>query len=159
TSALVTAPSWPSSAEALRQYSAIADIGLHLNLTLGSPFGPMPKFASSGRFPSLAKVVMSALKRDLPETELRHEIIRPIRNLCDDFGAAPALVDGHCHVQILPQVRAQLFAALEQEGLTGKVWLRDSSDSLLRILRRHAGEFKKALSVAWLGRGFAKEAL
>jgi chitin disaccharide deacetylase len=159
TSALVTAPSWPSSAEALRQYSAIADIGLHLNLTLGSPLGPMPKFASSGRFPPLGQAVMSALKRDLPEAEIRQEIIRQIIKFRDHFGAAPAFVDGHCHVQILPQVRAQLFAALEQVGLTGKVWLRDSSDSLLRILRRDAGQFKKSLSVAWLGKGFARQAL
>jgi predicted glycoside hydrolase/deacetylase ChbG (UPF0249 family) len=158
-SVLVTTPSWPSSAGALRQYSAIANIGLHLNLTLGSPLRAMPQFASSGRFPSLGKIVESAVRRHLPEAEIREEIIRQIRKFHDHFGAAPAYVDGHCHVQILPQVRAQLFAALEQEGLTGKVWLRDSSDSLFRILRRHAGEFKKALSVAWLGKGFAREAL
>jgi predicted glycoside hydrolase/deacetylase ChbG (UPF0249 family) len=119
----------------------------------------MPKFASSGRFPPLGKALMSALKRNLPEAEIRREIIRQIRKFRDHFGTAPVFVDGHCHVHILSQIRAQLFAALEQEGLTGKVWARDSSDSLLRILRRHAGQFKKALSVAWLGKGFARQAL
>jgi predicted glycoside hydrolase/deacetylase ChbG (UPF0249 family) len=119
----------------------------------------MPEFASPGSFPSLGKVIKSALKRELPEPEIREEIIRQIGKFWDHFGAAPRFIDGHCHVQVLPQIRTQLFAALEQMGLAGKVWLRDSSDSLLRILRRQAGEFMKALCVAWLGNGFAKEAL
>jgi len=157
-SVLVTTSWWPSSAAALSQFSAWADIGLHLNLTLGSPLGPMPQFAASGRFPSLGEVVKGALKRELPEAEIGREIMRQFDTFCEYYGAAPRFVDGHCHVQVLPQVRKQLFAALEQKALAGKVWLRDSSDSLLRILRRHAGELKKALIVAWLGRGFAKDA-
>ncbi len=164
TSALVTTPSWPLCAGELRQYSAAADIGFHLNLTLGSPLGPMPEFASSGRFPSVGKVIIKALTGKLPEAEIREEILRQIDAFCAHFGAAPAFADGHCHVHILPQVRAQLFASLAQKGLAGKVWLRDSSDSVLRIFRRQAGtlnqagSLKKALSVAFLGSGFGKEA-
>ncbi len=163
TSALSTGPSWPAGARALRECNtqagkAKADVGLHLNLTLGFPLGPMPGFAPCGRFPALAKVVKAAVRGKLPEIEIGQEIARQIDKFCELFGAAPDFVDGHCHIQILPQVRRQLFSALEDKGLLGKVWLRDSSDSLLRIVRRNASEFTKALGIAWLGQGFSAEA-
>jgi chitin disaccharide deacetylase len=163
TSVLVTRPSWPSGADALRECNrgagnAKADVGLHLNLTLGSPLGPMPAFAPSGRFPELAKAVKAAVSGTLPRAEIGEEIARQIDKFCEHFGTPPDFVDGHCHIQILPQIRRQLFAALEEKGLLGRVWLRNSSDSLARILRRNAGEFKKALGIAWLGQGFAGEA-
>ena len=50
-----------------------------------------------------------------------------------------------------------MFACLEEKGFSGKVWLRDSSDRPWRILRRGV-ELTKALGIAWLGRGFAREA-
>ncbi|HET6375818.1 MAG TPA: ChbG/HpnK family deacetylase, partial [Methylocella sp.] len=56
-SALVTSPFWPESAAALRGHAAEADIGLHLNLTHGTPLGPMPAFAPAGRFPDPGKVL------------------------------------------------------------------------------------------------------
>jgi predicted glycoside hydrolase/deacetylase ChbG (UPF0249 family) len=158
TGVIATSPSWPSGARALREYHAKADIGLHLNLTLGSPLGSMPAFAPSGYFPKLGRVLKTALIGELPQAEIGEEISRQIDKFCEHFGAAPDFVDGHCHIQILSEVRRSLFKALGKKGLSGKVWLRDSSDSFLRILRRNAGEYKKALGVAWLSKGFAKEA-
>lgn len=49
-SALVTGSRWPTMGRELVRRAADADIGLHLNLTLGSPLGPMPKFAPKGVF-------------------------------------------------------------------------------------------------------------
>ncbi|MCI0600480.1 MAG: ChbG/HpnK family deacetylase [Beijerinckiaceae bacterium] len=158
TSAIATSASWPEGARALQQFKHVADIGLHLNLTRGNPLGLMPAFAPFGQFPALGKVLTSAVKRELPETEIGQEVSRQIDKFCEHFGSVPDFVDGHYHVQVLPQVRAQLFACLEEKGLLGKVWLRNSSDQLLRILRRNTGSLKKALVVAWLGKGFAKEA-
>jgi chitin disaccharide deacetylase len=163
TSVLVTGPSWPLGARALRECnsqagSAKADVGLHLNLTLGSPLGPMPAFAPCGRFPELAKVVKTALSGNLPAAEIGEEITRQIDKFREHFGAAPDFVDGHHHVHVLPQVSAQLFIALEKKGLSAKVWLRNPSDRWTRILRRKLADFKKACGIAWLGKGFAEEA-
>ncbi len=158
TSVLVTRPSWPVGARALLEYRAKADIGLHLNLSLGSPLGPMPAFAPCGRFPELGKIVRAALRGKLPQAEIREEIARQIDNFCEHFGAAPDFLDGHCHIQILPQIRGALFAALDEKGLAGKLWLRDSCDSVVRIVRRNRRELTKALGIAWLGQGFAAEA-
>ncbi|MCI0465906.1 MAG: ChbG/HpnK family deacetylase [Beijerinckiaceae bacterium] len=158
TSAIVTRAFWPAGAHALRQYQHVADIGLHLNLTCGSPLGSMPNFAPSGGFPELGEVLRGAVRRELPEVEIGQEISRQIEEFCEHLGAPPNFVDGHCHIQILPQVRARLFSCLEQKGLLGKVWLRNSSDQLSRILRRNAGSLRKALIVALLGKGFTREA-
>jgi chitin disaccharide deacetylase len=158
TGAMTTRPSWPNGARELRHYKDEADVGLHLDLTLGPPLGSMPAFAPSGRFPRISQVLKAALKRELPALEIHQEISRQLDAFCDHFGAAPAFIDGHQHIQILPQIRKGLFVCLEARGLSGKVWLRDSSDHTSRILRRGAGELKKTLFVAWLGRGFAQEA-
>ena len=48
TSAMTNAPSWATSARALRPHAEHADIGLHLNLTAGAPLAPMPAGAPPG---------------------------------------------------------------------------------------------------------------
>jgi predicted glycoside hydrolase/deacetylase ChbG (UPF0249 family) len=157
TSVMTTRPFWPKGAHELRQFNAKADIGLHLNLTLGSPLGDMPALAASGRLPGISNVLKAARKNELLDAEIGQEISRQLDSFCEHFGAAPAFVDGHQHVQVLPQIRSQLFACLEEKGFSGKVWLRDCSDRPWRILRRGV-ELTKALGIAWLGRGFAREA-
>jgi predicted glycoside hydrolase/deacetylase ChbG (UPF0249 family) len=156
-SVMTTRPSWPKGARELRPFKAKAEIGLHLNLTLGSPLGDMPAFAASGRLPEIRQLVKAARKKDLPGDEIAREISRQLDRFYEHFGAAPAFVDGHQHVQILPQIRTALFACLEQRGLSGKIWVRTSADRPSAILRRGA-EVAKALGIAWLGRGFAREA-
>jgi chitin disaccharide deacetylase len=157
TSVMTTRPFWPKGAHELRQFHTKADIGLHLNLTLGSPLGEMPAFAATGRLPGISHVLKAARRNELPEAEIGQEISRQLDSFCEHFGAAPAFVDGHQHVQLLPQIRSQLFACLEEKGFSGKVWLRDSSDRPWRISRRGVA-LTKALGIAWLGRGFAREA-
>jgi chitin disaccharide deacetylase len=157
TSVMTTRPFWPKAAHPLRRFKAKADIGLHLNLTLGSPLGNMPAFAATGRLPEISDVLKAARRNELPEAEIGQEISRQLDGFCEHFDAAPAFVDGHQHVQVLPQIRAKLFACLEEKGLSGKVWLRDSSDRPWRIPRRGV-ELRKALGISWLGRGFAREA-
>jgi len=157
TSVMTTRPSWPKGARELRPFRAKADIGLHLNLTLGRPLGFMPAFAASGRLPGIRQLVMAARTKGLPGVEIAQEISRQLDSFCEHFGSTPAFVDGHQHVQILPQIRSLLFACLEQRGLSGKVWLRTCDDRPSRILWRGI-EVIKALGIAWLARNFAKEA-
>jgi chitin disaccharide deacetylase len=156
-SVITTRPAWSESARALRPFAAKADIGLHLNLTLGEPLGEMPSFAASGRLPDIYQVIKGARQKSLPEAEIEAEILRQIDQFSRHFGAPPAFIDGHQHVHMLPQIRSPLFECLELKDLAGKVWLRTSSDRPSAILRRRV-EVAKALAVAWLGRGFAREA-
>ncbi len=157
TSVMTSRPSWPEGARLLSPFRGAVDIGLHFNLTLGPPLSAMAKFAPSGKMPSIYQVAKAARKSELPEAEIREEISRQLDEFCDRLGSAPDFIDGHQHVQILRHIRHWLFDALEQRGLSGKVWLRDSGDHPLAILRRRS-DVKKALLVAWLARGFASEA-
>jgi hypothetical protein len=157
TSVMTTRPSWPRGARDLQDFEGRAEIGLHVNLTLGAPLGPMPSFAPAGRLPEVYRVLGQARKGTLPEREIRAEIGRQIDAFAQARGNFPDFVDGHQHVQVFPRIRTWLLDALEDRGLCGKVWLRDSGDRASRILRRGT-EPKKALGVALLARGFAREA-
>ena len=120
TSVMTTRPFWPKGAHELRQFKAKADIGLHLNLTLGSPLGDMPAFAASGRLPGISHVLKAARRNELPEAEIGQEISRQLDSFCEHFGAAPAFVDGHQHVQVLPQIRVPVVRVPRRKRIFGQ---------------------------------------
>jgi hypothetical protein len=156
-SALVTGPRWPALGHELMRRGFDADVGLHLNLTLGKPLGPMPKLAKEGVFPPIRELVRAARKGKLPLEEIRAEIRRQLDRFEAVTGRPPDFVDGHQHVQVLPGVRDELLEELAQRSLQGRCWLRDSGDALPRILARGA-QIKKALILRHLAQGFARDA-
>jgi predicted glycoside hydrolase/deacetylase ChbG (UPF0249 family) len=156
-SAIVTSPRWPAMGRELIRFAARADIGLHLNLTIGRPLGPMPRFAPEGRFPGMAPLARRSLAGRLPLDEIRAEIGRQLDRFETVVERPPDYVDGHQHVHVLKGVRAALFDALATRGLAGKVWLRDPGDSAHRIALRRANA-RKALAVRALATGFRRAA-
>jgi chitin disaccharide deacetylase len=156
TSAMTTRPFWAAAARDLRNAGFDADVGLHLNLTLGAPLTTMPQFAPA-TLPAIGQLLRDANKQELPLAEIGREIEAQIEAFVAAFGREPDFIDGHQHVHVLPGIRQSLFAVLERTGLAGRLWLRDSGDRPLRILARGI-EVKKALGLAWLARGFAAEA-
>ena len=157
TGAMTNRPFWKEAARDVLGFAERADIGLHLNFTFGSPLGGMAKLAPSGDLPKLGPFLKAARAGTLPREEIRAEIARQIDAFEQTAGRIPAFIDGHQHVQLFPVVREALFDEVVRRGYAGKVWLRDSSDSLWAILLRRV-EIPKALIVAWLARGFAAEA-
>jgi hypothetical protein len=157
TSAMTNRPHWRWAARELAPLGNVAEIGLHLNLTVGSPLSPMPLLAPGGELPKLGKLLRASLRGDLPTTEIRAEIARQIDAFEEALGAPPDFVDGHQHVQVLPTVRDCLLQELTARKLGRRTWLRDSSDALSRILARRI-EIGKAVTVASLARGFARAA-
>ncbi|MBK9083359.1 MAG: ChbG/HpnK family deacetylase [Rhizobiales bacterium] len=151
TGAMTNRPSWPQAARELSGLEGRAEIGLHLNLTLGAPLAPMPRLAPHGALPTIREVIAAARAGRLPEAELRAEIDRQLDAFAAAAGAPPAFVDGHQHVHALPGVRAHLFDALAARGW--RPWLRDCGDRPGRILRRRVSA-AKALALALLSRGF-----
>jgi hypothetical protein len=160
-SALTTQPDWRASALLLQGYTARADIGLHLNLTLAAPLTAMPAFAPDGCFPKVAGIMrLARQERPLPPQivdEIEQEIGAQIDAFCEALGRFPDFLDGHQHVHVLPGVRQIVFDVLESKGLRGKIWLRNSGDRPARILSRKI-EIGKAMALSWLGRGFAAAA-
>ena len=157
TGAMTNRPLWKEAAPDVAGFADRADIGLHLNLTFGAPLGAMPNLAPSGVLPLLRPFLKAARAGLLPREEVRAEIARQLDAFEDAMGRPPDFVDGHQHVQVLPGVRDWLLEELVKRGLAGRLWLRDSSDRLPRILARRV-ELPKALVLAALGRGFAAQA-
>jgi chitin disaccharide deacetylase len=157
TSVLTTRPSWPEAAAALPAFAEQADIGLHLNLTLGAPLGAMPQLAPQGMMPGIDRLIRASWRRNLPEDEIRGEIARQLDAFQAALGRPPDFVDGHQHVHVLAGIRGWLLDALAERGLAERLWLRDCADRPWRILARRL-QAGKALAVARLARGFADEA-
>lgn len=156
TSVMTTAEGWnAASAAALRPFEGQADIGLHLNLTLGAPLGPMPRLAPRGTLPTVGALVSAAQRGRLPEDEIAAEIGRQLDRFLAVAGRPPDHVDGHQHVQVLAPIRRALLRALAARGW--RPWLRDSGDRPFRILRR-GPPLAKAAGIAALSRGFAVQA-
>lgn len=151
-SAMASLPDWRRAARDWQGARPAVDLGLHVTLTVGAPLGPMPRLAPGGELPRLGALAAAAVARRLPLDEIEAEIGRQIDAFCDAAGAAPAHVDGHQHVHVLPGVRAAFFAALARRNLLA-VPVRDSSDSPARIARRRAFS-SKAIKVNALAAGF-----
>src|SRR5262245_51794339 len=78
TSVLVTTAHWPGLAPRLSVHRGHLAIGLHFNLTLGAPLGPMRKLAPLGRLPSLSKLLAGAFVGLVDRTEIRDELQRQL---------------------------------------------------------------------------------
>jgi predicted glycoside hydrolase/deacetylase ChbG (UPF0249 family) len=154
-SVMTTQPGWRAAGE-LKPFVHAADIGLHLNLTLGAPLCAMPGLAPSGEFPAIGALVRAAVLGRLPLGEIGAEIARQIEAFTQYFGRLPNHVDGHQHVHALPGIRDALLRTLAGQGLSGRLWLRDPGDRIDAILARPMK--RKALAVAVLAAGFASRA-
>jgi predicted glycoside hydrolase/deacetylase ChbG (UPF0249 family) len=127
TSVMVTAPSF-SAAEA----RALADlagpgrraaIGLHFTLT--APFRPASAYRPvdrDGAFLSLARTFVLGLRRQLDPAALAEEAEGQFGAFRAAFGRPPDFIDGHQHVQVLPQVSDAVLAATRR--LAPGAWIR-----------------------------------
>ena len=157
TGCMVNLPLWPEEAAALNALAGRAQIGLHLNLTAGSPLVAMPVLAPSGILPGIAALVKASRRGQLPQREIQSEIAAQLDAFTAHFRRMPDFLDGHQHVQILPGITGPLLAELHARQLGGKLWQRNSTDHPARILARRS-HLLKATGIAWLGRHFARQA-
>lgn len=154
TGAMTTRPTWPDAARALREHEGRIDMGLHLNLTLGAPLGPMPGLCGSGSLPPFKHLSRLAFMGGLDGAELGAEIGRQIDAFAEHYGRLPDYVDGHQHVHVLPGVRSALLETVAQRW-TGdaRPVLRDPFDTPGAILARGVAPVKAAviaaLAVGW----------
>lgn len=154
TSAMVNLPRWTSGdARPLRGVRHRIAIGLHLNLTVGAPLGPMANLAPSGRFPEIGSLTKAALLRRLDPGEIANEIIRQLEAFESALGFPPDHIDGHQHVHALPIIRSSLLTALAHCGRDIKPLVRDPADRWSTIVARKQAAIK-ATAVAVLTAGF-----
>jgi predicted glycoside hydrolase/deacetylase ChbG (UPF0249 family) len=153
-SVLVTTPRWPADASGLLPHRGHLSIGLHLNLTLGRPLGPMPRLAPSGAFAGVGSLAMRAWLGRLEESEVRDEIERQLDRFEQGLRFPPDHVDGHQHVQALPGVRRALIKAVAKRYPSRPPLIRVPAG--LRRALAGAGRVRaKAAAVSLLALGFA----
>jgi len=157
TSVMMAAPSLTAEeADALETLNAgekHAAIGLHLTLT--APFRPMSAdFAPlrDGCFLPHPDLMRAAMARRLRPERLVIEIATQLRAFADAFGHLPDFVDGHQHVQLLPQVRDAFLKVVAETAPTA--WVRQCSRA--RSARRLRD--RKALALDVLSIGFKRKA-
>jgi predicted glycoside hydrolase/deacetylase ChbG (UPF0249 family) len=134
TSVMVTTPSFSAAeAQALSDVagsSRRAAIGLHFTLT--APFRPSaPAYrpvARDGAFLSLAGTFVAGLRRRLDPDALAAEAASQFAAFQAAFGRPPDFVDGHQHVQLLPQVSDVMLAATKR--MAPGAWIRQCGRSI-----------------------------
>lgn len=157
TSALVTLQRWPSDAVKLAALRGDIAIGLHVNLTLGAPLGPMPVLAPQGELPKLQALVARALARAIDPREVEAEISRQLDRFSEFTGHTPDFIDGHQHVHVLPVIRDALIAAIQRHDSARpfKPLVRVPGDRFGAIAAR-GQSWAKAFVLSSLAAGFAK---
>lgn len=156
TSAMTNMRHWRSEAPALAPLRDRLAIGLHFNLTLGAPLGPMPRLARTGALPPLGTVVGAAIKGALDAGEVREELARQLDAFEAVLGHPPDHLDGHQHVHALPVIREVVAETIARRYPMRPPLVRDPGDRVARIVARRTA-VGKALVLAWLSRGLAAE--
>lgn len=155
-SVMVTTTHWPAHGGRARSLRARCAVGLHFNLTLGAPLGPMPRLAPSGRLPTVGEISRHALAGEIDHDEIAAETTRQLAAFTAAVGFPPDHVDGHQHVHALPGIRDGVLAALRALE-SPKPLIRDPADRISAIARRRTA-LPKALALSWLARGFGAAA-
>lgn len=100
-----------------------AAIGLHVTLT--GPFKPLSEGFTplrNGSFLPHTEMLRLAMTRRLTVELLTIEIATQLRAFVDVFGRLPDFVDGHQHVQLLPQVRDAFIKVVAETA--PNAWVR-----------------------------------
>lgn len=141
------------SLEMLNSGTKRAALGLHVTLT--GPFKPMSEgFAPlrEGRFLPHGEMLRLAMTRRLRPELLTIEIATQLRAFIDMFGHLPDFLDGHQHVQLLPQVRDAFLKVVAE--IAPNAWVRQCGRA--RSARRLAD--RKGLVLDVLSLGFRSQA-
>lgn len=157
TSAIVTMPHWVADARRIRDLRGHIAIGLHLNLTLGTPLASCQTLAPHGRFHELQPLIKTAVTRRLSSTDARDEIKRQLDAFERELGFPPDHIDGHQHVHVLPTIRAALIDEVASRYRERPPMLRDPTESFRSIIATSPAR-GKALIVKALAAGFASSA-
>jgi len=144
-SCLTTSRYWPEHAAWLKPYNEQIDIGLHFNLTMGSPSGDMPQLTSHEHFPAISKIIVKAYSGKLAEQEIYAELNRQLDQFEQALGKLPNFIDGHQHVHALPVIRNALLRCYQERFKAKNVWIRNICPAATQQLLKKPAAIKKGI--------------
>jgi len=110
-SCMVTSPYWLEHVKWLTPYINKVDIGLHFNLTHGTPLSPAFKTQYGQTFAELSQVLKKSLLRNWDVEAIYHECCAQIEMFKKGLGCLPDFIDGHQHIHQFPMIREALVRA------------------------------------------------
>ncbi|QIW10648.1 ChbG/HpnK family deacetylase [Francisella sp. LA112445] len=133
-------------------YSNFIDVGIHLNLTEGTPFTKATSISRNKEFLPLSKLLAKSKLRAISYTDVYNELKAQIDNFIAQWGDLPDFIDGHQHVHHFPIVRKVVidlykdFDMFKKQTYIRSTFNMDKSDfKSLIIYRSGAKKFNKLL--------------
>ncbi len=150
TSCMTNAPDWPMHAQWLVPFKQQVDVGLHFNLTEGSPVSA--KLMRSHGFLSLSSLLLKAYSRRLDTVAIEAELHAQLDRFVQAVGQLPHFIDGHQHIHQLPQIRHVLFKVYEERlKHQGGCYLRCVYEPQFSAVRQRRESYVKRLILQKLG--------
>jgi predicted glycoside hydrolase/deacetylase ChbG (UPF0249 family) len=142
-----------AGAAALARFDNVS-VGLHV--TLSGERTPMRSaLAPGGKLPHVDALTARAFTGRLPLDAISAEIERQCDRFEDLVGRAPAFIDGHQHVHVLPGIRRRFLRIARRRAPAA--WIRTCEERLSTIWRRRVFRWTAARS-SLLSRGLAVQA-
>jgi chitin disaccharide deacetylase len=125
TSCLVNMPDWKAQAAWLKPWLSKLDIGLHFNLTLGSPLSQVYRQKYGEVFRPLSWLLPRSLLHILDKETIKAECHAQLDAFIEILGC-PSHIDGHQHIQQFPIVREALLEVYTARFKTSLPYIRCS---------------------------------
>ncbi|WP_150467029.1 ChbG/HpnK family deacetylase [Francisella sp. SYW-9] len=133
-------------------YNSFIDVGIHLNLTEGTPLTNAKSISKNKEFLPLSKLLAKSKLRAISYTDVYNELKAQIDNFISLWGDLPDFIDGHQHVHHFPIVRKAVidlyknFDMFKQQTYIRSTFNMDKSNfKSLIIYRSGAKKFNKLL--------------
>lgn len=167
TTLLANGAAFRSAVEMSREAPRLA-VGVHLNLTQGSPVSSPQTVAAlvnaRGEFHFTPGQLWKALAtRQIPARQIEEELGAQVSKVLE-AGIKPTHLDGHMHVHLLPKISEVVVRIARRFGIAGVRCPVEQSSEILRGLRNTSenriGQFKRggiAFAVSFFARRLKKK--
>ena len=109
-SCMVNTPTWATCASRLEAYAASCYVGLHLNLTEGTPLSQAWVNQYGKNFKPLSWLIAICFSKQLDKHVVASELNHQLDAFVEKTGRFPDFLDGHQHVHQFPVIREYLMA-------------------------------------------------
>lgn len=130
TSCMVNTAYWLEHAAWLIPFHHRVDIGLHFNLTEGSPLSKEYSRKYGDEFQPLTSVMRHAFLRNFSQSAIEAELHAQLDRFEQTLGFLPDHIDGHQHVHQFPVIRSALIQVYEQRLRGQNPYIRLPHESL-----------------------------